>query len=213
MGQVDAVLLIGPTGSGKTPLGEAIQRAGICGRKVYHFDFGEHLRKAAAARKPIYGLSEKETQLIRRLLVENKLLPGKSLGIARKIITGYMSSSLKSTVNRQPGMILLNGYPRNIRQAAMIARIIRISLVIEISASPAVVLARIARDTGGDRKGRSDDSNSEILRKLQIYRSETLPILEFYRQRKVLILKVNAGISSTALQMLGDIKRKVNICP
>ena len=218
MDQVDAILLIGPTGSGKTPLGQALQHAGFSGRKVYHFDFGEHLRKASSSKSTIYGLSGKESQLIKRLLSENKLLPDGSLAIAKKIITGFMSNwkpstvpRQRSTVNDQP-IILLNGYPRNIRQAAMIDKVVRMMAVIELSASTEVVMARIKRDTGGDRAGRVDDARAEIRRKLRIFKKETKPVIAYYRARKVLILKVNVGIGSTALQMLAAIKRKGTLC-
>ena len=42
-----ALLLIGPTGSGKTPLGELLERSGLWGRPCRHFDFGERMRRIA----------------------------------------------------------------------------------------------------------------------------------------------------------------------
>ena len=44
-----ALLLLGPTGSGKTPLGDEIERRGLYGRRCLHFDFGASLRAAASA--------------------------------------------------------------------------------------------------------------------------------------------------------------------
>ncbi|MCX7427258.1 MAG: hypothetical protein NTW96_16720 [Planctomycetia bacterium] len=41
----DAMLLLGPTGSGKTPLGDLLERRGLGGRRCVHFDFGAHLRR------------------------------------------------------------------------------------------------------------------------------------------------------------------------
>jgi len=35
-----AILLIGPTGSGKTPLGDWLQAYGFCGHRCHRFDFG-----------------------------------------------------------------------------------------------------------------------------------------------------------------------------
>lgn len=51
-----AVVLLGPTGSGKTPLGELMARQGLWGRRCVHFDFGALLRQIAAqGRKPSEG--------------------------------------------------------------------------------------------------------------------------------------------------------------
>lgn len=197
----DAILIVGPTGSGKTPLGRLVQAKGLNGRKVSHFDFGEHLRKAASFNRPVFGLTAWETRLISKLLKENKLLPSSSLGIARKLITGFMSG-------RKQDLILLNGYPRNVRQARMIDGVLNVTAVIELVCPKNVVMARIERDSGGDRKGRSDDSSAEISRKIAIYRQETMPVLDYYRSKKVLILQIKVGIRSTSAQMLGSIKRK-----
>lgn len=43
-----ALILLGPTGSGKTPLGQLMAQRGIWGRKCVHFDFGTMLRRIAS---------------------------------------------------------------------------------------------------------------------------------------------------------------------
>ncbi|HPP52686.1 MAG TPA: nucleoside monophosphate kinase, partial [Thermoguttaceae bacterium] len=42
------LLLLGPTGSGKTPLGELLAQQGVWGRRCVHFDFGAQLRRIAS---------------------------------------------------------------------------------------------------------------------------------------------------------------------
>ncbi|MCS7305155.1 MAG: nucleoside monophosphate kinase [Thermoguttaceae bacterium] len=42
------ILLLGPTGSGKTPLGQLLAHRGIWGRRCVHFDFGYWLRWIAS---------------------------------------------------------------------------------------------------------------------------------------------------------------------
>jgi hypothetical protein len=44
-----AILLVGPTGSGKTPLGALCEKKGLWQSRVFHFDFGAILRRIAAA--------------------------------------------------------------------------------------------------------------------------------------------------------------------
>ncbi|MDW7761659.1 MAG: hypothetical protein SCM96_13625 [Acidobacteriota bacterium] len=42
-----AVLILGPTGSGKTPLGRELETRGHAGRRCRHFDFGAEMRALA----------------------------------------------------------------------------------------------------------------------------------------------------------------------
>ena len=44
-----AVLLLGPTGAGKSPLGDWLEARGLWGRPCHHFDFGANLRAIVAA--------------------------------------------------------------------------------------------------------------------------------------------------------------------
>jgi adenylate kinase family enzyme len=48
MARPSAVLLIGPTGVGKTPLGDLLDREGMWNRRCCHFDFGERMRQIVA---------------------------------------------------------------------------------------------------------------------------------------------------------------------
>jgi adenylate kinase len=43
----EGIVLLGPTGSGKTPLGQLMAERGIWGRRCVHFDFGALLRRIA----------------------------------------------------------------------------------------------------------------------------------------------------------------------
>ena len=56
--QINTILLIGPTGSGKTPFGDYLEQHGIADRACLHFDFGSSLRSAAQGILP--GFTEEE---------------------------------------------------------------------------------------------------------------------------------------------------------
>ena len=47
-----AIVLLGPTGSGKTPLGDLIERCGLWGAPCLHFDFGACLRSIVEQDRP-----------------------------------------------------------------------------------------------------------------------------------------------------------------
>ena len=47
-----ALLLLGPTGSSKTPLGQLIEQRGLWQTRCLHFDFGANLRQIVAQDRP-----------------------------------------------------------------------------------------------------------------------------------------------------------------
>jgi hypothetical protein len=49
------MLLIGPTGVGKTPFGSCLEKNGFRGRRCLHFDFGHELRTVAQQEVPPKG--------------------------------------------------------------------------------------------------------------------------------------------------------------
>ncbi|MGB2821725.1 MAG: hypothetical protein WBF17_12140, partial [Phycisphaerae bacterium] len=68
-----AILLIGPTGSGKTPLGELLERRGLWARRCRHFDFGRRMRRIAAADPPPEWLDPAEVEVLRAVLATGAL--------------------------------------------------------------------------------------------------------------------------------------------
>ena len=68
-----SLLLMGPTGSGKTPLGEEIERRGLDGRRCVHFDFGANLRAVAADPGSWDMLTAEELESVRTSLATGAL--------------------------------------------------------------------------------------------------------------------------------------------
>ena len=85
---IRAMLLIGPTGSGKTPLGDAIEADGLGDGLCVHFDFGRHLRRAAD-RCP-GPLCDHETAFVRRMLAANGLLEDEHFHIAERLLRAFL---------------------------------------------------------------------------------------------------------------------------
>jgi adenylate kinase len=75
---------------------------------------------------------------------------------------------------------LLDGFPRNVAQAEVLAKI----LDSEGNAVDGVIEFRVPEDVVVDRllaRGRQDDKEDVIRYRQQVYRQETAPLLDYYR--------------------------------
>ena len=104
-----AFLLIGPTGAGKTPLGDLLAQRGIFGQRCVHFDFGEELRKVARGYAQPSSFTQNEVQFIKAVLESGALLEDEQLPLALKILRCF----LKREQARADDLVILNGLPRH----------------------------------------------------------------------------------------------------
>jgi len=198
-----ALLLVGPTGSGKTPLGEELERRGIQGRPCIHFDFGANLRAAAAGRADDCRLEEHELETIRRSLATGALFGAKDLPLILEILACFAEMR-----RPEPGtLIVLNGLPRHRDQAESLASVVAVERVVSLEAGTEVILERIRRDPGRDRSGREDDDEDAIIRRLAGFREKTAPLVDFYRARGVPVTILAVTASMTAGAMCEELER------
>jgi adenylate kinase family enzyme len=140
MDRMQAILLIGPTGSGKTPLGNWLASNGWHGRRCRHFDFGAHLRAGT-------GLTGEEQAFVTGLLARGGLLENEHFHIAEKILRAAVAGD-------EEALIILNGLPRHVGQARGLESLLSVIGVVVLAAGATTVLARLAHNSGGDRTGR-----------------------------------------------------------
>jgi len=197
MTRTRAILLLGPTGSGKTPLGEVLQARGLAGRRCAHFDFGASLRRAVAADPPPNGLTGEDVAFLRRVLEAGALLEDGHFPIARKILEGFIAARRIGPEDR----IVLNGLPRHAGQARDVAVIVEVIAVIELRCTADVVLQRIRTDAGGDRGGRIDDDPDAVAARLDIYTRRIAPLVDHYRATGATIHSVDVQADTTAEQV------------
>ena len=192
-----AVLLLGPTGAGKTPLGEFMERNGLWGRRCAHFDFGANLRRAAEDGGRAFGLQAGDVETIRRVLSEGALLSDAQFPIAVRILTGFAAAA-----NLSPGdWVVLNGLPRHEGQARGIVPVADVRCVISLDCPADVARQRIRTDSGGDRAGRLDDSPEEVERKLEVFRRKTRPLLDHYRGKQVRIAEFQVAVNTSPVEI------------
>jgi adenylate kinase len=198
-----AVLLLGPTGSGKTPLGEYLAKHGLSGRRCVHFDFGARLRRTAAgSMRPAY-MTEDDYRVVLESLRTGTLLENENFHIAERILTSFAEEQGVGVDD----LIVLNGLPRHVGQAGDIDAVLNIELIVYLDCGPEVVSERIRNNSGGDRSGRSDDLPGDMARKLEVFRHRTLPLLDHYRAKEVRIVKIAVSVTTTPEQIWQKLTR------
>ena len=194
-----AVLLVGPTGSGKTPLGQVLQKKGLWGRPCLHFDFGEALRASAAQRTG--PLTPGERDVVERSLRQGTLLEDAHFPIAEKLLADFLAQRTA----KSDTLVVLNGLPRHIGQAGAMESIIDLQALVSLECGPATLWERIRLNAGGDRGGRADDTLKEVERRVGGFRSRTEPLLRYYREQRVPVLLLQVGTKTTAQDIYGQL--------
>ncbi len=206
---VSAMLLIGPTGVGKTPFGSCLEKNGLKGMRCLHFDFGQELRNLAQQKSVPEGFSREEHAFIRDVLEKGLLLENEHFPIAAKIIDAFIG---KTACGRED-MIVLNGLPRHEDQARDIDRKIRVAYLIVLECAAEDIFKRISRNTGGDRIGRSDDGIEMVRKKLGIFHARTEPLVEHYEKAGRGVFRLKVGSSSTSEDLYSDFLSIVHSSP
>lgn len=200
-----SILLVGPTGSGKTPLGDEIERRGLGGRRCVHFDFGANLRRAARGGAGEFEFTAVELAAIRDSLGSGALFEDKDLPMITKMLLRFTELRRLGPGDR----LALNGLPRHRDQAKALAPLVTIEQVLSLEAEAPVILERILLDTGRDRGGRADDDLGSISRRLETFRERTAPLLDYFRERGVPITPVRVTAAMTAADMYAVLERRL----
>jgi len=172
-----ALLLVGPTGSGKTPLGNLIAERGLWRRKCVHFDFGAILRSMVERNRPDRSICQADIDFLREVLRSGALLEDEHFPIAERILTSFLAAHGGDART----LIVLNGLPRHVGQAEALDSLLKVEAVVSLRCSAQTVLERIRANVGGDRAGRTDDDPVAIRRKLTLFAAQTARLLDHYR--------------------------------
>jgi adenylate kinase len=196
--KLEAILLLGPTGSGKTPLGDHLEQTSLWNRHCHHFDFGANLR-AVVAGDGAGSFTAEEIRFLRRVLKEGVLLEAEQFPLAARILDAFIVR--KSVLVAD--LLMLNGLPRHLEQAKAMERKVVIIGVVQLDCDARTVAERLRCNSGRDRTQRADDVETLVARKLAIYRERTRPLLDHYCSQGVRILKIPVGIKTQPAEMAG----------
>jgi adenylate kinase len=181
------VILTGPPGSGKgTQAVRLAQKLGI--PKV---STGDMLREAVVSGSPL-------GQKVKGITERGELVPDAT-------VVELVKERLRKSDARRG--FILDGFPRTREQARALDELIR-SLGRE---TPVVVALEVPDDElvkriRGRGEGRADDTEEVLLRRLEVYRSETAPVLQHYRDQLIRVHGVGSvdEIQTAILEALGD---------
>jgi adenylate kinase len=170
---VTRVIFLGPPGAGKGTQAKTLAD----NWNIAHISTGDILRQALKEQTPLgvkaQGYMDKgelvPDQLVQEMVQERLSQPDTKLGW------------------------ILDGFPRTVNQALFLEELLQKlnqhgEKVVNLEVPDEILIARLLQ------RGRKDDTEQVIRRRLEVYRSETAPLIDFYSSRQAL-LSVNGAKS------------------
>jgi len=168
------LILLGPPGAGKgTQAKNLIDAYGIP-----QLSTGDILRSAIKARTPM-GL-------------EAKAVMDRGDLVSDTVVNGIVSERLDQDDARKG--FILDGFPRTIPQAEALEQMlaekgVALDAVVELTADAETLTRRIvnrAKENAANSGARADDNEEVVRNRLNVYREQTAPLVEYYRGKGLL---------------------------
>jgi adenylate kinase len=168
------MVMLGAPGSGKGTQAQRLAEE----FDIVHEASGDLLRQAAEDGTEL-GI------LAKSYFEQGELVPD---GVVCEIVINHIK-----TFNAQGQGVVLDGFPRTLNQAAKLEESLielgwEIDAVIHIKTGADEIERRLAS------RGRLDDDLQVVSHRMDIYESQTLPLVEFY-DRRALLLNIDGGKS------------------
>ena len=164
------VVLLGAPGSGKGTQGEALAK---------HFGV-DHVSSGELFREHIASGTELGRQ-VADFVTRGDLVPD-------DLVITIVGAAVRAAAER--GGYVLDGFPRTLAQAERAYELagaagLTADVVVYLSVPDEVVRQRL---TGRAAEGRADDADPAVIeRRLSVFHDETQPLLDFYRDRGILV--------------------------
>ena len=175
------IVLLGPPGSGKGTQSKFL----VNEHNFIQLSTGDLLREKVAKKDSSLG------QEINVIMNNGDLVPD---NIVIQLIVEKISELRKSN-------LIFDGFPRNLNQATVLDESLeKISVSLDkaifIDVDHEILKDRIAKRINETNleKRRSDDNIDTLVKRIQVYKSNTLPILEYYK-KKGIFEEVNGMLS------------------
>lgn len=164
------IVFIGPPGAGKGTQSKRL----LTFLGIPHLSTGELLREAKQQATPLGGLAA-------QYMDQGRLVPD-------PLVLSMVGEKLQEP--KYSKGCLFDGFPRTLQQArsldeSLAQRGTPLSMVIELKADESELIARMLRRAAAER--RVDDNPQTIAQRMEVYRKQTTPLLEYYRDRGLLV--------------------------
>ncbi len=184
------LIFLGPPGAGKGTQAKTLAQYW----NIPHISTGEILRHAVRELTPL-GIQAQSYQ------ERGELVPD-------QLVLDLMQERL-SQPDTKSGWIL-DGFPRNLTQAGFLDELLQklaqgCDGVVNLEVPDEVVLSRLLGR--GKKEGRKDDTEEVIRRRLEVYRQQTAPLIEYYRDRQQLV-SVNGN--QPPLDVTADLQKVID---
>ncbi len=172
------LIFLGAPGAGKGTQASALAES----HNIPHISTGDILRQAVANQSPL-GL------LAKSYMDQGELVPD-------SLIMGLIKDRL-GQADAQNGWIL-DGFPRNLSQAQALNDLLQemkqnYDRVIYFEVSPETLITRMLE------RGRKDDNEATVRRRLEVYQEQTVPLIKFYRDINSLrVIDGNDNVTTVA---------------
>ena len=166
------IIIFGPPGAGKGTQAQII----VDERGVVQLSTGDMLRSAIAAGTEL-GMKAKQIMDAGQL-------------VSDEIIVGMISERMEE--DDCANGVILDGFPRTVAQAEALdvmldGRGVSLDKVIEIQVDEVALFARIEKRAAETGAARSDDNADVLAQRLKVYRTDTAPVLPYYREKGLLM--------------------------
>ncbi|HLA82394.1 MAG TPA: adenylate kinase [Thermoleophilia bacterium] len=167
----DLYVALGPPGSGKGTQATLVSKH----LSLVHLSSGEVFREAMA-KNTAFGA------MARPFVERGELVPD-------DIACGAMIEKIKQFHQEEGRGTLLDGFPRTVPQAELLdlrlgELFLSLRLVVFLEVSDEEIFSRAAI------RGRQDDDPDIVRHRIEVYRRQTMPLLDYYERRGIL-LRVN----------------------
>jgi adenylate kinase len=165
------LILLGPPGAGKGTQAKAL----IAAYGIPQLSTGDILRSAIAQKTPM-GLAAKE------IMDRGDL-------VSDDIVNGIVSERLDQDDCKRG--FILDGFPRTIPQAQALDQMLQqkgmsLDAVVEMTADSEELVRRIVNRAKESGTARGDDNVEVVRKRLEVYREQTAPLVDYYRGKGLL---------------------------
>lgn len=187
------MILLGPPGAGK-----GTQAERICDRyEIAHISTGDILRKQVKEKTPL-------GQRAQQYMDGGRLVPD-------ELIIDMVEGRLKES-DCDKGY-LLDGFPRTVPQAEALDKLLekrgeKLDRVVLLEVEDEELVERISKRKVYDQEGnpivREDDKEETVRNRLRVYHEQTRPLVEFYKNQRLLLAVDGSGTIEEVFQAIVD---------